>query len=37
MDFKQGLDWVFRMTGHEGKRQSIEEGDSSLVITSPGQ
>jgi hypothetical protein len=34
MDFKQRLDWVFGMTGHEGKRQYADGVDLSLVITS---
>jgi hypothetical protein len=37
MDFEQRLDWDFGMTRHEGKRQSAEGADSSLVITSLGQ
>jgi hypothetical protein len=37
MDFEQRLDWDFRMTGHEGKRQSAEGTDSRLVINSLGQ
>ena len=37
MDFEQRLDWAFGMTGHEGKRQSIEGADSTLVITSLGK
>jgi hypothetical protein len=24
IDFKQGLDWTFRMLGYEGKRQNAE-------------
>jgi hypothetical protein len=24
IDFEQGLDWTFRMVGHEGKRQIAE-------------
>jgi hypothetical protein len=35
MDFEQRLDWAFGMTGHEGKRQSAEGDDSSLVINFP--
>jgi hypothetical protein len=27
IDFEQGLDWTFRMVGHEGKRQ-ITEGST---------
>ena len=37
MDFEQRLDWDFGMTGHEGKRQSAEGANSSLVINSLGQ
>ena len=37
MDFKQRFDWAYGMTGHEGKRQSTEGADSSLVINSLGQ
>jgi hypothetical protein len=37
MDFEQRLDWAFRMTGHEGKRQSAERANSSLVINFLGQ
>jgi hypothetical protein len=37
MDFEQRLDWAFKMTGHEGKRQYAKGADSSLVITSLGQ
>ena len=25
IDFKQGLDWTFKMVGYEGKRQITEE------------
>jgi hypothetical protein len=24
IDFEQGLDWMFRMVGYEGKRQTVE-------------
>jgi hypothetical protein len=37
MDFKQRLDWDFKMIGHEGKRQYAEGNDSILVITSLGK
>jgi hypothetical protein len=37
MDFEQRLVWDFKMTEHEGKRQSAKGADSSLVITSLGQ
>jgi hypothetical protein len=37
MDFKQRIDWAFRMIGHEGKRQPTEGANSRLVITSLGQ
>ena len=37
MDFERRFDWAFRMTEHEGKRQSAEGADSILVITSLGK
>jgi hypothetical protein len=37
MDSEQRLDWDFGMTGYEGKRQSVEGVNSSLVINSLGQ
>jgi hypothetical protein len=37
IDFKQGIDWTFRMVGYEGKRQITEELNQAWRQTSLGQ